>query len=188
MFFLKEEERTVTLHPSFFGPHIETYIRNQLFHDVEGQILGDYFTICVLDNILISEGKVIPGSAFAEFTVHYRAIVWKPFKGEVVDGTVGTCIEAGFFVDIGPLQAFVESGVSPRIFYNSRHNTRHANGVQQRIPPEVKFDPHSTPPQWTDGGDQIIEKNGHVRLKFMGLRTEPGKMFAVGDINFDYLG
>jgi DNA-directed RNA polymerase II subunit RPB7 len=115
MFFLKEEERTVTLHPSFFGPHIETYIRNQLFHDVEGQILGDYFTICVLDNIHISEGKVIPGSAFAEFTVHYRAIVWKPFKGEVVDGTVGTCIEAGFFVDIGPLQAFVESGVSFRI-------------------------------------------------------------------------
>jgi len=84
-----------------------------------------------------------------------------------VDGTVGTCIEAGFFVDIGPLQAFVDSG---------------------RIPPEVKFDAHSTPPMWTDGGDQIIEKGGHVRLKFMGLRAETGKMFAVGDINFDYLG
>jgi len=41
---------------------------------------------------------------------------------------------------------------------------------------------------WTDGGDQIIEKGGHVRLKFMGLRAETGKMFAVGDINFDYLG
>jgi DNA-directed RNA polymerase II subunit RPB7 len=41
---------------------------------------------------------------------------------------------------------------------------------------------------WTDGGEQVIEKGGHVRLKFMGLRSEPGKMFAVGDINFDYLG
>ena len=84
MFFLKDEEKTVTLHPSFFGPNIQEYIKTQLFHDVEGQIIGDYFTIGVMDQIQISDGKVIPGTSYAEYTVHYRAVVWKPFKGEVV--------------------------------------------------------------------------------------------------------
>lgn len=84
MFFLKDEERIVTLHPSFFGPNIQEYIKTQLFSEVEGQISGDYFTIGVMDQIQISDGKVIPGTSFAEYTVHYRAVVWKPFKGEVV--------------------------------------------------------------------------------------------------------
>lgn len=84
MFFLKDEERTVTLHPSFFGPNIKEYIKQQLFTDVEGQIFGDYFTIAVMEQMEISDGKVVPGSGFAEYTVHYRAVVWKPFKGEVV--------------------------------------------------------------------------------------------------------
>lgn len=84
MFFLKEEERTITLHPSFFGPNIHRYLSDQLLNDVEGTNQGDYFIVCVLDSYEFSEGKVIPGSAFAEYRVHYKAIVWKPFKGEVV--------------------------------------------------------------------------------------------------------
>jgi DNA-directed RNA polymerase II subunit RPB7 len=84
MFFLKEEERTITLHPSFFGPNIQRYLDDQLLSDVEGTVQGDYFVVCVLEPHDYSEGKIVPGSAFAEFRVHYRAVVWKPFKGEVV--------------------------------------------------------------------------------------------------------
>ena len=84
MFFLKEEERTITLHPSFFGPNIQRYLDDQLLSDVEGTVQGDYFVVCVLEPHDYSEGKIVPGSAFAEFKVHYRAVVWKPFKGEVV--------------------------------------------------------------------------------------------------------
>ena len=88
MFFLYELERTITLHPSFFGNKIREYLTNRLFEDVEGTCTGSYYIICVMDIIGISEGRVVPGSAVAEYTVKYRTVVWRPFKGE----TVGQCI------------------------------------------------------------------------------------------------
>ena len=84
MFFLYDLERTITLHPSFFGPRVNEYLKNRLMEDVEGTCTGQYYIICVMDAHDISEGRVVPGSAVAEYTVHYRAVVWRPFKGETV--------------------------------------------------------------------------------------------------------
>ena len=36
MFFVKDEERIITLHPSFFGPHVKKYLFDKLLNDVEG--------------------------------------------------------------------------------------------------------------------------------------------------------
>lgn len=54
--------------------------------DVEGTCTGQFYIICVMDTDTqdFSEGRVVPGSAVAEYTVHYRAVVWRPFKGETV--------------------------------------------------------------------------------------------------------
>lgn len=87
MFFLHELERTITLHPSFFGPRVHDYLTQRLMADVEGSNTGNYYIVCVLDTYDISEGRVVPGSGFAEYTVHYRAVVWRPFKGETVRRT-----------------------------------------------------------------------------------------------------
>ena len=90
MFFLHELERVITLHPSFFGPRVKEYLTNRLLEDVEGTCTGQYYIICVMDAYDISEGRVVPGSAVAEYTVHYRAVVWRPFKGETVCLSVNT--------------------------------------------------------------------------------------------------
>lgn len=84
MFFLHEEERTITLHPSFYGPNIHRYLTTKLLEDVEGTCTGEYYIICVMDTFDISEGRIVPGTGLAEFTVQYRAVVWRPFKGETV--------------------------------------------------------------------------------------------------------
>ena len=84
MFFLHERERTITLHPSFFGQHINEYLSTRLHEDVEGTCEGLFYNICVLDIINISEGRVLPSTALAEFIVRYRCVVWRPFKGETV--------------------------------------------------------------------------------------------------------
>ena len=84
MFFLHELERTIILHPSFFGPKIPEYLIQQLLNDVEGKFMGSYYIIAVMDTFDISDGRVLPGSAHAEYTIHFKAIVWKPFKGEIV--------------------------------------------------------------------------------------------------------
>jgi DNA-directed RNA polymerase II subunit RPB7 len=37
-----------------------------------------------MDTFDVSEGRILPGSGLAEFIVGYRAVVWRPFKGEAV--------------------------------------------------------------------------------------------------------
>lgn len=48
------------------------------------------------------------------------------------------------------------------------------------IPGDITFDANATPPQWTDNGEQVIEKGTNIRIKIKGLRSEVDKMFAVG--------
>ena len=84
MFFLRDLSREISLHPSFFGRSIDDYLKQTLYNDVEGTCTGEYYIIAILDVFNISEGKVTPGTGLAVFTMEYRAIVWKPFKGEAV--------------------------------------------------------------------------------------------------------
>ncbi|KAF2201762.1 DNA-directed RNA polymerase II 19 kDa polypeptide [Delitschia confertaspora ATCC 74209] len=167
MFFVKEMERTIQLHPSYFGPQIRQHLHRELLTKVEGQNMGQYIIVCILDAFDISDGVVMPGSGHAEYIIHYKAIVWKPFKGEIVDGEVTSVIRAGFFLDVGAMRAFV---------------------ARSSIPADMKYDANATPPQWTDNADQVIEKGTQVRFKIIGVRTEVAEMFAVGSIKEDYLG
>ncbi|KAI1962597.1 DNA-directed RNA polymerase II subunit [Ophidiomyces ophidiicola] len=167
MFFIHFLEHVLTLHPSFFGSHVKEYLTQKLLDDVEGICTGDYYIVCVMDTYDISEGRIIPGSGMAEYTIMYRAIVWKPFKGETVDAIVTSVKNQGIFAEVGPLTVFV-----------SKH----------LIPPEIKWDPDATPAQYTDNADQVIEKGTNLRIKLIGLRNDVRNMFAIGSIKEDYLG
>lgn len=86
----KELTHRILLHPSYFGPQMEKYLENKLYADVEGTCSGAFgYIIAVLSIEDIGQGNVLSGSGQAEFLTVYRAIVFKPFKGEVVDGIVG---------------------------------------------------------------------------------------------------
>jgi DNA-directed RNA polymerase II subunit RPB7 len=90
MFFLHKLERRVTLHPSYFGKDMHSKLTEKLLKDVEGTCVGNYYIIAIMDTFDISEGRVLPGSGLAEFVIKYRAVVWRPFKGEVVRATQWT--------------------------------------------------------------------------------------------------
>ncbi|KAJ1976456.1 DNA-directed RNA polymerase II subunit [Dimargaris verticillata] len=167
MFFLKQLKHTITLHPRFFGPDMEEFVKTKLYQDVEGTCTGRYgYIITVVQVVSISKGKLIPGLGSAEFVVVYQAIVFKPFKNEVLDGVVKNVNKMGFFVDVGPLSVFVSS---------------------HTIPSDMRFDPNGNPPCY-QSEDQTIEKGGAIRLKIIGLKTEPTDIRAIGTIKEDYLG
>lgn len=66
------------------------YLESKLSADVEGTCSGKFgYIISVLNVIDVGKGIVLPGNGQAEFVARYRAIVFKPFKGEVLDGVVG---------------------------------------------------------------------------------------------------
>jgi DNA-directed RNA polymerase subunit E'/Rpb7 len=60
--------------------------------------------------------------------------------------------------------------------------------ITKLISKDIKFDPNSTPWQWTDNEDQVIEKGAQVRVKLLGIRSDVGAMYAIGSIKEDYLG
>jgi len=167
MFFIKELTHTILLHPSYFGPRMLQYLETKLYQDVEGTCSGQFGYIIAVVNVLdIGKGMILPGSGQAEFITKYQAIVFKPFKGEVVEGVVHNVNRMGFFADVGPLSVFVSA---------------------QLIHPNLRFDPNSNPPSYASD-DQIIEKNTRVRLKIVGTRVDATEIFAIGTIKEDCLG
>ncbi|KAH8885162.1 hypothetical protein GQ53DRAFT_751455 [Thozetella sp. PMI_491] len=167
MFFLHNLERRVTLHPSYFGRNMHDLVTSKLLKDVEGTCAGNYYIISIMDAFKVSEGRILPGSGLAEFIVEYRAVVWRPFKGEVVDAIVYSVNPHGFFAQAGPLKLFVSTHL---------------------MPDEIKYDANASPPQFTNNTDITIEPGTHVRVKIMGTRTEIGEIWAIGSINGDFLG
>lgn len=167
MFFIKHLSLNVTLHPSYFGPHMDRHLQQRLLADVEGSCTGQFgYIVAVLDvnNIDVGAGKVIPGEkGEALFEVHYKALVWKPFKGEVVDGQVASINKMGFFANVGPLMVFV-----------SKH----------LIPSDMKYSPTAG----YASHDQVLNTGSPVRIKIIGTRTDVNSISAIGSIKEDYLG
>ncbi|KAM0750223.1 hypothetical protein T439DRAFT_339777 [Meredithblackwellia eburnea MCA 4105] len=169
MFFLKELTETLTLHPSYFTPTLPQYLQQLLHQKVEGTCSGRLGYIISVIDVTEGEGtrgKVVEGQA--EFKMRYKAIVYKPFKGEVVDGTVSGVNKMGIFATVGPLTCFISTHL---------------------IPAEYTFDPNANPPCFASPEDTLtIEKGTKIRLKIVGTRVDATEIFAIGTIKEDYLG
>ncbi|PWA03400.1 hypothetical protein BB558_000452 [Smittium angustum] len=134
------------------------FVTEKLYQDVEGTCTGRFgYIVTVLALVDIGAGKILAGNGSAEFLVKYSAIVFKPFKGQVVDGIVSNVNKLGFFADVGPLQVYVS---------------------QHLIPADMKFDPNGNPPSYTSS-DQKIEKGSLVRLKIVGTRVDATEIVSL---------
>lgn len=134
MFFLRYLTREMTMNPALFAKDMTQILKEQLYQQMEGDCNGEFYTICILDVTDISKGRVLSGTAEAMFTLSYRAIVWKPFRGETVrsnrvatssslrsrpvltmslqlDCMVTRVNRAGVFCEAGPLTIFVAQTV-----------------------------------------------------------------------------
>ena len=122
--------------------------------EVEGSCTGEHgFVIGVTIIDTIGDGEILPGRGFCRFPIRYKvrseiqnyhtiheiqAIVFRPFKGEVVDGVVTQVNKVGLMVDVGPMGCFI-----------SRHS----------IPSDMEFDPDSNPPCYkTKEEDMVIQQ------------------------------
>ncbi|KAJ3206405.1 DNA-directed RNA polymerase II subunit [Entophlyctis luteolus] len=172
MLFLKELSHTILLHPQFFGPRLAESLRKRLYDEVEGTCSGLFgYIIAVIGIVSTSKGVLQTASGYAEFVIVYKAIVFKPFKGQVVEGVVTTVNRMGFFADVGPLQVFVSAHL---------------------IPPYLRFDPNSNPPAYSGETQDMqlikIEKGESLRIRILGTRVDATEIFAIGTIKEDYLG
>lgn len=112
MYFLKPLEETIKLHPSWFHGGAADIVRRKLYTNVEGKNLGNHHVIAVVSIDEISEPMIQSGTGYALYNVAYRALVWRPFRGEVVDGVVKAVLSNGIFMEVGGLDVFVSRSVS----------------------------------------------------------------------------
>ena len=97
MYFLKELTHTINLHPRFFGPNIKANLVSRLYEEVEGTCSGRFgYIVSVVDIVETSRGVLQSSTGMAEYLINYRAIVFKPFKNQVVDGIVTTVNKIGY--------------------------------------------------------------------------------------------
>lgn len=112
MYFLKSLEESIKLHPSWFHGGAQDIVRKKLYMNVEGKNLGNHHVIAVVSIDDISEPMIQSGTGYAMYNVAYRALVWRPFRGEVVDGLVKSVLVTGIFIEVGGLDVFVSRSVS----------------------------------------------------------------------------
>jgi DNA-directed RNA polymerase II subunit RPB7 len=93
----KNLKHSILLHPQYFGPQIKQFLLSRLHEEVEGTCSGLYgYIISVVEVVEVGKGVLQANTGFAEYMVEYKAIVFKPFKNQVVDGIVTTVNKVDF--------------------------------------------------------------------------------------------
>mmetsp|Transcript_55787 Transcript_55787/g.90356 ORF Transcript_55787/g.90356 Transcript_55787/m.90356 type:complete len:171 (+) Transcript_55787:206-718(+) len=164
-----------------YGPNLRETIKNRLMEVMENTCSERYRFILKVFNVdterlegrIESTGMQSGRGGTATFTVKYEAIVFKPFKGEVLMGQVKNVAQQGVFCQCGPMQVFI-----------ARANLADdSNGL--------KWHGDRTPACWMSEGEKMkIEEKTMLRLRLMGVRlsNDVSKSSAVGLITDDYLG
>lgn len=95
-----------------------------------------------------------------------QAIVFRPFKNEVIDCVVSEVTRLGFFAYFGPMKVFVSKSC---------------------IPEEIEFRADTNTLSNQDGS-QAISVDSEVRVRILGVRRDGSQLFSIGTIDADYLG
>lgn len=116
MFFLIRMKRLMIMPPSSFGYNLKEEIAMRLKKEVEGTTDGRHGFVVMIDKIdPIEQGKIVD-NGHAEFNISYLAVVYRPFKNEVVDAIVTAVDQIGFRCEAGPLKMIVTKEVCRSIF------------------------------------------------------------------------
>ncbi|KAI5181749.1 DNA-directed RNA polymerase II subunit RPB7 [Nematocida sp. AWRm80] len=167
MFYVQKLQERVVIDPKHLGKRLEETVRKTLLESVEGKctaVSGYVVGLMSIDSLCSTEIDEETGSA--TFLAEYSALMLYPKKGEVVNAIVKEINKIGVFCFIGPFSIFISMYQIPGQFTDA--------GDDSNILPN-------------DGGPAIV-KGCMLRLKIIGVKIEPSKIFAIGTINDDYLG
>lgn len=168
MFFQLTLEKEIMLHPRNFGPKMREVLKASLKQQVEGTCDGRHGYIVIVTRIHdTNPGVIVEGTGWAKFQVKYECIVFRPFKGEILECVVKEVTKFGFFAEAGPQVIFVS---------------------EYMIPADYQFSSVDDACYISIDGMERIRKDSEVRLKVMGTCIENTEIKCIGSIKEDYLG
>lgn len=171
MFFILNLDKNLLVTPPYLGRNLDNHLLEILQHSVEGAFNERYGYILKVINVTkIGEGKVQDGSGDVFFPIFYKALVFMPYKGEVLDAQVGEIMEYGFLASMGPMSLFV---------------------AKDNISEEYYFDLDARPhPRLVNNSDQskVIQRGSDVRVKIRGIKVTGSEMYGVCEMSDTFLG
>lgn len=99
MFILSEISDLIRIPPSSFNTDIRVSLSDELHKKYSNKIIANLgLAISVWDLLDIKDGLLKPGDGGSYVEVKFRALVWKPFRGEILTGWVTECTAKGIKV------------------------------------------------------------------------------------------
>ena len=168
MYFVVSDQKRITMKPSDLGPFFQQRLEAKLRHDLEGSLSKSHDGTIVYIFQITGKSKPLiqDGSGYAVVDVAFDAIVFRPFKNEVIDCVVSEVTRLGFFAYFGPMKVFVSKSC---------------------VPEDMEFQAE-TNSLATGDGRQSIRVDTEVRVRILGVRRDGSQLFSIGTIDADFLG
>lgn len=157
MFYKHSLIKDLNLLPQNLDNNIKELISTEI-RKIEGTVLGEYgYVVNILEFNQLGDGIVENDSGNVIFKVDYKAITFKPIKGEILKAIPVFINEHGFYCQVGPLQIF----------------------VSQHMLDDFQFDPNET--IWVSEYEKI-EINRPINLEILATQINSDKITALGRI------
>mmetsp|Transcript_23568 Transcript_23568/g.45771 ORF Transcript_23568/g.45771 Transcript_23568/m.45771 type:complete len:176 (-) Transcript_23568:318-845(-) len=169
MFFITTLNQNIYISAKYFKNDLKKNLISTLLGTVEGSNAGPFGNIVIVTDICNKwgQGKLLIGSPSAMYNITFRAITFRPFKGEIFDAIITNITNVGFFSEAGILQIFISKNQIPfgyvyngekKIFFNP-------------INPKEKF-----------------SKESIIRTRVISVKNEKNPNHVIGTVNEPFLG
>lgn len=102
MFVLSNFTDVVRLAPDSFSSTTELALTQAINGKFANKVVeGVGLCVCLFDILAATDGTIKAGDGGAFLNVEFRLVVFRPFRGEVLTGTVVSCSEAGVKISMG---------------------------------------------------------------------------------------
>ncbi|GMT00205.1 hypothetical protein PENTCL1PPCAC_22379, partial [Pristionchus entomophagus] len=169
MFYHLRLEHEIQLNRKWFGLELKGLVKAKLLAEVEGKTIGRHgVVIAVTQMESFGQRSTKSDGGMVGYKVTFAALVFRPFKGAVVDAVVTQVTDKGVMCEVGPVPLFI---------------------ARISIPPRMHFD-YSLNANCYKSADEsfIIKKDAEIRVKIVGTRVDSNDIFCIGSLMDDFLG
>lgn len=160
-------DQAIVMPPSCLYRDLKNLLKAKLIEKVQGSVSEKYgYVICVISIEEPASGKILDTSGDVLFNMKYKAVVMKPFVGEVVDGVVEKVEKYGVHVGVGPIRVFISNSQFPPDFeYNETNNQYISRSKNDKLNLDTE-----------------------IRFRILGIQYEGNEFHPTGTMNENYLG
>ena len=168
MFLMVTLEKSLKIEPKDLDANLEEIIAKKLCRVAKGTCNGENgYIIDIIDVTDIGDGLVLDTSGDVQFNVKYTALVFKPKKGDVLDGVVTNVNQNSIVVSVGPQSVMI---------------------AHSSMPSDIEYDPFTKSYKSADMQSVVIQEDNEIRFRVIGVNILANEITCAGTIDEPFLG